>query len=250
VIACYARVSTADQSLARQVRSTLEYSRDHHDADLGTTKDLTVIADAVEEGMATSPAEYGDVGLYFDKSTGTDTNRDGYRDLMADLEEESFDAVVVHSVSRMSRSIRDLDRAAENIVEEYDTELHILSEGFDLVPGDRDPFQRAMFRLLGVFAELEADLAQQRTKEGIATRQADEEYHHGHPPLGFIKDDGYLIEKENIDQIRTVLRMVALGEMSKRKAARELDTSRRTIGRALDRAELYGIESESASPES
>jgi hypothetical protein len=36
--------------------------------------------------------------------------------------------------------------------------------------------------------------------------------------------------------------MVAAGEMSKRKAAKELETSRRSIGRALDeRAELYGL---------
>jgi predicted DNA-binding protein (UPF0251 family) len=38
-----------------------------------------------------------------------------------------------------------------------------------------------------------------------------------------------------------VLDMVQSGELSKRKAADQLDTSRRTINRALDnRADLYG----------
>lgn len=79
------------------------------------------------------------------------------------------------------------------------------------------------------------------TKEGIAARQQEDDYHHGRPPLGFEKDDGQLIEGENYDQVCAVLDMVAKEEMSKRAAARELDTSRRTVTRALDRPDLYGL---------
>lgn len=108
-------------------------------------------------------------------------------------------------------------------------------------PDDDDPYQKALFRLLGVFAELEADMIQQRTREGIAARQRDEDYHHGRPPLGFGKDDGQLVEAENYDQVVTVLDMVQKEEMSKRQAARELKTSRPTVDRALDRMGLYGL---------
>lgn len=108
-------------------------------------------------------------------------------------------------------------------------------------PDDDDPYQKALFRLLGVFAELEADMIQQRTREGIAARQREEEYHHGRPPLGFQKDDGRLVESEDYDQVVTVLDMVQKGEMTKRQAARELVTSRPTVDRALGRAELYGV---------
>lgn len=239
--AAYARVSTTDQNLARQVRSVLEFCRDQLDAELETNASLEVIADQVENGAATSPATYGEVDLYFDKSSGTNTERSGYRELMAAIDRGEYEVVVVHSVSRLARSIRDLDRTAERIVEQNEVALHILSEGFEFVPGERDPFQRALFRLLGVFAELEAEMAQKRVREGIATRQANEDYHHGPAPLGFTKNDGQLIEADNYDRVRTVLELVALNEMSKRKAARELDTSRRTIGRALERQELYGI---------
>lgn len=239
-VACYARVSTVDQDLSRQIDSVLSFATDQLDADLGTDATNLVIADHIES-QATSPVAYGDVTIFFDKSTGTNTDRSGHRDLMDYVETADLDAVVVHSVSRLSRSIRDLDRIAERIVQENGTALHILSEGFDLVPGEDDPFQRAMFRLLGVFAELEAELAQKRTKEGIATRMANEAYHHGPAPLGFEKNDGRLIETDGYDRVRTVLELVDDGELSKRKAASELDTSRRTIGRALDRKELYGL---------
>lgn len=214
-VACYCRVSTEDQSLDRQIRATAEYVRDTLGADLDES------------------------WVYRDKSTGTDTSRGGYKDLMAEL--ATFDAVVVKSISRIARSIRDLDRTAERVAE-AGAELHIIDEGLVMKPDDDDPYQNALFRLLGVFAELEAELAQQRTREGIAARQANEDYHHGPAPIGFEKDDGRLIEGDDYDQVCSTLEMVAKDELSKRKAAGELGTSRATVKRAIEqRGELYGL---------
>ncbi|WP_244509598.1 recombinase family protein [Haloferax larsenii] len=207
-------MSTEDQSVDRQRSATTSYVTDTLDRPLNETVAWT------------------------DKSTGTDTERSGYQDMIDALED--LDAVVVKSVSRISRSIRDLDRTVEQF-ESADTELHIIDEGLQIRPDDDDPFQRAVLQLLGVFAELEANMAQQRTREGIAARQANDEYHHGPAPLGFSKDDGRLVEADDYDRVTTVLEMVSKGEMSKRAAAYELETSRRTIGRALDRGGLYGI---------
>lgn len=216
--AAYVRVSTEDQSLDRQLESTHEYA----------------------ENLGAAPA---DIETYRDKSTGTNTARDGYREMMAAVEAGRFDAVVVHSVSRLARSIRDLDKTVERIAE-AGAETHIISEGLTMKPDDDDPYQNALFRLLGVFAQLEAEMAQQRTREGLRTRLNNEEYHHGPPPLGFKKNDGRLIEADGFDRVRTILELVRDGEMSKRKAAQELDTSRRTIGRSMDRLELYGLDAQ------
>jgi DNA invertase Pin-like site-specific DNA recombinase len=216
VIACYARVSTSDQDLNRQIERTAEYA---------------------ETRLGAEPAE---IEFYRDKSTGTDTNRADYHRLLDDVETEDIDAVVINSVTRLSRSIRDLDQTVEKIVDDNDTELHIIAEGLHLI-GDDDPYQKAMLQLLGVFAELEAEMIRQRVKEGIRVRMENEEYHHGPAPLGFEKNDGHLIESGNHDHVVAVLEQVQDGELSKRKAARELDTSRPTIDRSLDRAELYGI---------
>jgi DNA invertase Pin-like site-specific DNA recombinase len=71
---------------------------------------------------------------------------------------------------------------------------------------------------------------------------ANDEYHHGPAPLGFEKNDGRLIEAAEYDHVVVTLQEVAAGNLSKRKAARELDCARATISRALDRNELYGIE--------
>lgn len=215
-VACYCRVSTDEQNLDRQLTSTSEYAQQ-------------------EFGV-----EIGDLEIYRDKSTGTDTDRSGYQEMMADADAGELRAVVVHSISRICRSVRDLERTASRL-ESAGVELHIISERLTLRPGDDDPYQTALFQLLGVFAELEANMAQQRVREGIAARQQNDEYHHGPAPLGFEKADGRLVEGEQYDQVVSVLELVRKDELSKRKAARELDTSRTTISRALERGELYGV---------
>ncbi|WP_132060264.1 recombinase family protein [Halorussus amylolyticus] len=215
-IACYCRVSTDDQSLDRQLTATADYAEREFGADLG------------------------DLEIYRDKSTGTNTDRSGYQEMVADADAGDLEAVVVHSVSRICRSISDLERTAARL-DAADVELHIVSEGLTLRPGDDDPFQRALFQLLGVFAELEANMAQQRTKEGIAARQQNDEYHHGPAPLGFSKDDGRLIEGDDYHDVVSVLEMIQKDDLSKRKGARRLGTSRATINRALDRGDLYGL---------
>jgi DNA invertase Pin-like site-specific DNA recombinase len=216
MIACYARVSTSEQNLDRQLSSTSDYAQDDLDAE---------------------PAE---IDIYRDKSTGTDTSRDGYRELMDDVEAGEIDHVVVHEISRLARSLQDLDRTVDRVTD-AGAELHFVRDNLTF-SGEENPMERLQMQMLGAFAEWEARVKQMNTKEGIAARrEADDDYHHGHPPLGFAKDDGHLIEGENYHDIVATLDMVQKGDLSKRKAAQELGTSRPTIDRALNRAEIYGL---------
>lgn len=216
--ACYVRVSTAKQNLDRQLTSTKEYAEDRLGADLA------------------------DIEVYRDKATGTSTTaRDDYQRLLEDVEEGDVDAVVAHEVSRVARSISDLERTADRL-REAGVELHIVSEGLVVRPDEEDPYQRALFQLLGVFAELEANIKRQNIREGIAARRDSEEYRHGPAPLGFTKNDGTIVEGENYQRVCEVLDQVVRDEMSKRKAANELGTSRRTINRSIEeRGDLYGL---------
>ncbi len=217
-VACYVRVSTAAQNLDRQLTATQQYAEDRLGADLA------------------------DLEVYRDKATGTSTSaRDDYQALVDDVEAGKIDAVVAHEVSRVARSISDLETTADRL-REAGVELHIVSEGLVMRPDEEDPYQRALFQLLGVFAELEANIKRQNIREGIAARRESDEYRHGPAPLGFAKDDGALVEGENYQLVCEVLDQVVRDEMSKRSAAKELDTSRRTINRTIaERGELYGL---------
>ena len=216
-IAGYARVSTTEQTLDRQLTGIFQYAEREFDINRNT------------------------VDIYRDKSTGTDVERSGYQTLVSDVEAGAVDRVIVYEVSRVARSIRDLSRTADRI-RDANAELHVVSEGLTLRPGDDDPYQDALFQLLGVFAELEAKIKRKNVAEGIAARQQNDEYHHGPAPLGFEKNDGQLIEGPNFHRIVATLDNVASGETSKRQAANQLNTSRRTVQRAVEeRADLYGL---------
>ncbi|MEZ3143680.1 recombinase family protein [Halobaculum sp. MBLA0143] len=216
-VACYVRVSTPDQNLDRQLESTTEHAEREVDADLA------------------------EIEVYRDESTGTDTDRSGFQSTMGDAEAGEIDAVVAHSITRVSRSIQDLERTAGRL-EDHGVEFHIVSESIVLDPDSKDdPFQRAMHRMLGIFAEYEADMIQQRTKEGLAARMREDDYSHGPAPLGFQKDDGRLVEGDEYHEVVAVLGMVRNDNLSKRKAADRLDCGRATINRSLDRLELYGL---------
>jgi DNA invertase Pin-like site-specific DNA recombinase len=186
--------------------------------------------------------ELGDLEFYRDKATGTRTaTRAEYKRLMADVENGEVDVVVAHEVSRVARSITDLERTADRL-REAGVELHIVSEGLVMRPDEDDPYQRALFQLLGVFAELEARIKRQNIREGIAARQESDEYRHGPAPLGFAKRDGQLVETENYQKVVEVLDQVARGDLSKRQGAKELGSSRRTVRRSIEeRGDLYGL---------
>jgi len=215
-VGCYVRVSTADQNLDRQLESTTEYAQDELGADLA------------------------EIETYRDKSTGTNTDRSGYRDLMDDLEAGTVDAVVVHEISRMARSLQDLERSVSRATQEG-SEVHFVRDGLSFGDGKDRPMHRLQLQMLGAFSEWEARVKQMNTREGIAARQQQDDYHHGPAPLGFQKDDGRLVEDSNYHDVIAVLDMVQKDELSKRKAAQRLDCARSTVGRALDRADLYGL---------
>lgn len=215
-VGCYVRVSTADQNLDRQLESTADYAQDELGADLAT------------------------IETYRDKSTGTNTDRSGYRELMADVEAGDVDAVVVHEISRMARSLQDLERTVSRVTDQG-AEVHFVRDGLSFGDGKERPMHRLQLQMLGAFSEWEARVKQMNTREGIAARQQEDDYHHGPAPLGFEKDDGQLIEAEDYHDVVAVLEMVQKDQLSKRKAAKRLDCARSTVSRALERSSLYGL---------
>jgi len=107
-VTCYVRVSTEEQNLERQLNSVQTYAEDELNAELS------------------------DLRIFRDKSTGTDTSRSGYRDMMEILEAEEVDHVVVHEISRLARSLQDLERTVSRITDNG-AAVHFVRDGLPLV---------------------------------------------------------------------------------------------------------------------
>jgi DNA invertase Pin-like site-specific DNA recombinase len=144
--ALYLRVSTGDQSVESQRR------------------ELEAAAEARGWSVA---AVYADSGV--SGSKGRD--RRSQLDLMlTDAVRRRFDVVLVWSVDRLGRSLPDLISSMQEL-QGAKVDLFILQQGLDTT----SPSGRAMFGMLGVFAEFEKAMIVSRVKAGMDRAKAEQD---------------------------------------------------------------------------
>lgn len=90
--------------------------------------------------------------------------------LMLDYIREG-DTVQVWELSRLARSLRDLQEIVEKITAKGAC-VHFLSEGLKFGGGEEDVFSTFQMQVLGAFAEMERKLTRKRQAEGIAKAKA------------------------------------------------------------------------------
>jgi len=76
------------------------------------------------------------------------------------------DTLYVHSVDRLSRSVRDLIEIVEQIVKAGAT-LKLVKEGLTLSGSKEDLFSMCMIQVMTAFAQLERAMSKERQREGI-----------------------------------------------------------------------------------
>ena len=167
-IAFYLRVSTAEQTVESQ-RHELEAVAGRHE--------WQVVAIFKDEGIS--------------GSKGRD-KRPGFDRLCRGIARKEFDQVAVWSVDRLSRSLQDLiaflgELRAKGI------DLYLHQQGLDTAT----PAGKAMFQMLGVFAEFERAMIVGRVKAGLA-RARSQGKRLGRPSL-------------TADKERAVLRLLSKG---------------------------------------
>lgn len=128
----YARVSTSDQNLDRQ-------------------------QDALQK--------YGIDKLYCEKLSGTKKSRPELDRLLKDLREG--DTVVIESLSRLGRSVKNLSELME-IFNEKNIRLVSLKETIDATSSTG----RLLFTILSSLAQFERDVIVERTQEGLKAARA------------------------------------------------------------------------------
>ena len=139
--ALYCRVSTADQSCARQER------------------DLTAFADR---------AGYEVVGVFKETGSGVRLDRAERRKVMALAQARRIDAVLVTELSRWGRSTTDLLATLKELEARRVSVVALNGMTFDLTT----PHGRMMATMLAGIAEFERELIQERIRSGIAAAKA------------------------------------------------------------------------------
>lgn len=150
-VAIYARVSTDGQTIANQQRELEEIAQRHR-------------WDVVE--------------VFTDKGISGAKGRDkrpGFAKLWQGITRRDFDLVAAWSVDRLGRSMVDLVSFLGEL-HAKGVDLYLHKQGLDT----STPAGKAMFQMLGVFAEFERSIIQERVRSGMA-RAAAQGKHIGRP---------------------------------------------------------------------
>ena len=139
--ALYCRVSTADQSCARQER------------------DLTAFA---------SRAGYEVVGVFKEAGSGVKLDRAERKKVIALAQRREIDAVLVTELSRWGRSTLDLLDTLKELESWRGSVIAMNGLAFDLAT----PHGRMMATIIAGIADFERELLQERIRSGIAAAKA------------------------------------------------------------------------------
>ena len=128
------------------------------------------------------------------------------------------DTYVVTKLDRLVRSVRD----AKDIADELEAKGVALSIGGSVLDPN-DPMGKRLFTNLAMFAEMEADLIRQRTREGMAVAKANGRLRGKKPKLSAAKE-------------RHLVSLLESGEHTTSEVAKLMGVSRGTVYRAKERA--------------
>lgn len=216
--AIYARVSTTEQDVQRQLREC----RDHLERNFPS-------AENVDE--------------YYDTVSGAD--EDGgryYQELWNAIERGEYDVVVVHEISRLSRlGPTEVNEFISHALE-HETSVESLDINLSIHIDDPELQQTVYTMVANIMADLAKIEHQQkldRIRSGISAARSQGKWT-GRPPLGFRVEDGYLrVDVEEYLEVVDALKKIDSGE-SIRSVANRSPFNRRTLGNLYrDRRELY-----------
>ena len=133
----YARVSTEEQNLDRQLDQLIDYGVDKRN-------------------------------IYMEKITGTKRDRLELNKMIDELQEG--DTLIITDLTRISRSTKDLLDIVEKVKEKGASIKSIKDDWLDTTSDN--PYNAFLLNIMSGLSQLERDLISQRTKEGLASARA------------------------------------------------------------------------------
>jgi len=232
--AVYARVSVADHQGSGALTSIdvqVEACRAH-------------IASRRPQGWVMLEPAYTDEGV-----TGATLQRPGLRALLSDVREDKIDAVVVHRLDRLSRSLFDLSDLIPLLTVQQ-VELVSVTQNLDT----KTPDGRLSLHLLTSFAEFEREFIGERTRDKVTSTRRKGLWQGSGTPLGYGVDfeQRLVVINHEANLVRDIFRRYlavdTMAEMMAWLAHQQIKTKKWITrdgkprgGQGMDRSTLYRI---------
>lgn len=225
--AIYMRVSTDrqardGQSLGFQRSLLLDYIKTH--------PDLVLVGEYMDDGIS---------GTKFDQ-------RDELQRMLRDVENGKIDLILFTKLDRFFRSVRHLMNTLDTL-EKHNVEWNAIQENFE----NQSPTGKLSLTIFGAFAELEASMDSQRTKDAFVHKRSKREWLNGNTPFGYkIVDKHAVPDPKEAELVRKIyadyIKCGNLHRVHENFIMTVMPKSRKSIKRILtNRAyigEMHGIE--------
>jgi DNA invertase Pin-like site-specific DNA recombinase len=220
--AIYTRVST-DERLDMEFNS-LDAQREAGAAYVESQK---------HEGWLPVGDRYDDGGF-----SGGTLERPALQRLIADIEANRVDVVVVYKIDRLSRSLMDFAKLVE-VFDRRGVTFVSITQSFNTTTS----MGRLTLNILLSFAQFEREVIGERIRDKFAASRARGMWMGGHPPLGYdVRERKLVVNETEAKVVRMIFeRFLKLGSAT--VLVRELTTERvtRKCGKPVDKGFLYKL---------
>jgi site-specific DNA recombinase len=185
------------------------------------------------EGWVLVPDRYDDGGI-----SGATLERPALKRLLADIEAERVDIVVVYKIDRLSRSLMDFSKLAETF-DRCRVSFVSVTQQFNTSTS----MGRLTLNMLLSFAQFEREVIGERIRDKFAASRAKGMWMGGFVPLGYdVKDRKLIVNAKEAKTVRTIFeRFLKLGSVT--ALVRELRDQGvcKKRGKLVDKSYIYTL---------
>ena len=191
------------------------------------------IASQRSEGWFELAGHYDDGGI-----SGGTLERPALKRLLADIEEDRVDVVVVYKIDRLSRALMDFAKLVE-VFDRNDVTFVSVTQSFNTTTS----MGRLTLNILLSFAQFEREVIGERIRDKVAASRKRGIWMGGYVPLGYeVKERKLIIKESEAAIVRMIFeRFVAVGSATALARALVTEGVRSRRGRLVDKGFLYKI---------
>ena len=191
------------------------------------------IASQKAEGWLLVPDHFDDGGF-----SGGTLERPALQRLLADIEANRVDVVVVYKIDRLSRSLMDFAKLVE-VFDRNRVTFVSVTQSFNTTTS----MGRLTLNVLLSFAQFEREVIGERIRDKFAASRKKGMWMGGWAPLGYdIKDRKLVVNDAEAATVRMIFqRFLRIGSMTKLTAALRSEGMRTKGGKPVDKGYLYRI---------